>query len=158
MDMVWDKNKATEHDFEKDPLKLRIEEDMLYATDTTLGADNGIAIAYGLELLDSKDIPHPPIEFLATTDEETGMDGAIALDPQNLKSNYLINIDGEEEGRLLVSCAGGITAEQSIPITWEKGIEGLIPYTISIRGLKGGHSGAEIHLERANSNKLMGRS
>ncbi len=157
MDMVCEKNKDIEHDFTKDPLKLRIIDDMVYATDTTLGADNGIAVAMGLAILASDEYQHPPIELLVTTSEETGMDGAIALEPENLKGRILINIDSEEEGTLLVSCAGGCTAKTTIPAVLEATDAKLVPYLIKIRGLKGGHSGMEIDKERGNSNKLMGR-
>lgn len=157
MDMVCEKNSDTIHDFEKDPIKLRIEGDMIYGTNTTLGADDGIAVAYGLALLASDDIPHPPLEILITTSEETGMDGAIAIDPKNIKGRLLINIDSEEEGFLLVSCAGGMRARQILPITWEAPNKDHIAYHISLRGLRGGHSGAEIEKGRGNSNKLMGR-
>ena len=108
MDMVCEKNKGTDHDFEKDPLKLRVIDDMVYATDTTLGADNGIAVAYSLAILDSTDIPHPPLEVLITTDEETGMTGAMAISKENVTGKILLNLDNEEEGHLLVSCAGGV--------------------------------------------------
>lgn len=157
MDMVCEKNKDVEHDFTKDPLKLRINDDMVYATDTTLGADNGIAIAMGLAILASNEYQHPAIELLVTTSEETGMDGAMALNPNDVKGRTLINIDSEEEGTLLVSCAGGLTARTTIPIEWDVLDENLIPYIVKIRGLKGGHSGMEIDKERGNSNKLMGR-
>lgn len=157
MDMVCEKNIDTEHDFSKDPLKLRIIDDMIYATGTTLGADNGIAIAMGLAILSSNEYEHPAIELLVTTSEETGMDGAMALDPKNIEGRTLINIDSEEEGVLLVSCAGGVTAKTTIPAVWEAIDGNLVPYIIKIRGLKGGHSGMEIDKERANSNKLMGR-
>jgi dipeptidase D len=157
MDMVNEKNQGTEHDFDKDPLKLRIEGDMIYATGTTLGADNGIAIAYALALLASKDIPHPPVEVLMTTDEETGMSGAMGLNPEHLNGRILINIDSEEEGKLLVSCAGGVRSSASLKIEWEKASEADSYAEIRVRGLKGGHSGMEIHKGRGNSNKLMGR-
>lgn len=157
MDMVCEKNVGTEHDFTKDPLKLRVVDDMLYATGTTLGGDNGIAVAMGLALLDSKDIPHPAIELLVTTAEETGMDGAMAFDPKNVNGRTLINIDSEEEGTLLVSCAGGLTAKINIPITWEDADKNMTAFSLRIRGLKGGHSGMEINKGRANSNKLMAR-
>ncbi|AEY64877.1 aminoacyl-histidine dipeptidase [Clostridium sp. BNL1100] len=157
MDMVCEKNKDIEHDFAKEPLKLRIIDDMIYATDTTLGGDNGIAVAMGLAILASNEYQHPPIELLVTTSEETGMDGAMALEPENIKGRILINIDSEEEGTLLVSCAGGRTAKTSIPAVWEAADANLVPYMIKIRGLKGGHSGMEIDKERGNSNKLMGR-
>ena len=157
MDMVCEKNKGTEHDFEKDPLKLRVEGDMIYATDTTLGADNGIAVAYGLALLEADDIPHPPLEVLITTDEETGMSGAMAVSPEHVTGKILINIDNEEEGDLLVSCAGGIRSKFNLQAEVEPLNELSKVIEVSIRGLKGGHSGMEIIKERGNSNKLLGR-
>ncbi|MDF2672540.1 MAG: pepD [Clostridiales bacterium] len=157
MDMVNEKNKGTEHDFDKDPLKLRIVDDMIYATGTTLGADNGIAIALSMTLLTSKDIPHPPLEVLITTEEETGMGGTMALDPNNINGRLLINIDSEEEGKLLVSCSGGIRITQKLNIKWEDADSRKLPYLLSVRGLKGGHSGMEINKGRGNSNKLIGR-
>ncbi|TDT61587.1 aminoacyl-histidine dipeptidase [Fonticella tunisiensis] len=157
MDMVNEKNNGTVHNFEKDPIKLRIVDDMIYATGTTLGADNGIAVAYALALLDSKDIPHPPIEVIITTEEETGMGGAAALSPDNIKGSILINIDSEEEGVFLVSCAGGVRVTQKLPINFTDVNASKVPYMISIRGLKGGHSGMDINKERGNSNKLIGR-
>lgn len=157
MDMVNEKNNDTEHDFEKDPLRLRIEGDMIYASGTTLGADNGIAIAYALALLASTDIPHPPLEVLMTTDEETGMSGAMGLHAEHIDGRILVNIDSEEEGKLLVSCAGGIRSAAALKITWEPVEEDAAVVQLKIRGLKGGHSGMEIHKGRGNSNKLMGR-
>ncbi len=157
MDMVCEKNTDETHDFMKDPLKLRIVEDMMYATGTTLGADNGIALAMGLAILASNKYQHPSLELLCTTSEETGMNGAIALDPRHIEGRTLINIDSEEEGTLLVSCAGGITAKTTIPATWETPAPELKAYRIQLRGLKGGHSGMEIDKGRGNSNKLMGR-
>ncbi|WP_346354756.1 aminoacyl-histidine dipeptidase [Azotosporobacter soli] len=157
MDMVCEKNMDEAHDFMKDPLKLRIVDDMIYATGTTLGADNGIALAMGLAILASNEYPHPALELLCTTSEETGMNGAIALDPRHIEGRTLINIDSEEEGTLLVSCAGGITAKTTIPATWETPTPELKAYRIQLRGLKGGHSGMEIDKGRGNANKLMGR-
>ena len=155
MDMVCEKNQDTIHDFEKDPLKLRVVDGEIYATGTTLGADNGIAIAYAMAILDSSDIAHPPLEVLITTDEETGMGGAMAIDPKQLSGEILLNIDSEEEGKLLVSCAGGTRTK--ITYNGEKEKTDLKALEIQIRGLKGGHSGMEIDKERGNSNKLMGR-
>lgn len=157
MDMVCEKNKDTIHDFEKDPLQLRIVGDMLYATGTTLGADNGIAVAYALALLDSNDIPHPSLEVVITTEEETTMNGALAVDASHFEGKILINIDSEEDGKLLVSSAGGIRVRQILPIIWEPASNTEVTYCISIRGLKGGHSGISINKERGNSNKLLGR-
>lgn len=157
MDMVCEKDTDVEHDCTKDPLKLRIMDDMIYATGTTLGADNGIAVAMGLAILASNEYQHPALELLVTTSEETGMDGAIALDPKNIAGRTLINIDSEEEGTLLVSCAGGLTARTTIPAVWEAIDANFVPYLIKVRGLLGGHSGMEIDKERGNANKLIGR-
>lgn len=157
MDMVCDKNKSKEHNFETDPIELRVVGDMLYATDTTLGADNGIAVAYGLALLDSDNIPHPPLRVLLTTEEETGLKGAAALDPTYLEGDMLINLDCEEEGTLFTSCAGGIRVFHNIEAKWENPKDSHLPFHISIKGLKGGHSGMEIGEGRGNANKLMGR-
>lgn len=157
MDMVCEKNKDTEHDFEKDPLKLRVEGDYIYATGTTLGADNGIAVAYGMAILASNDISHPPIEMLVTTDEEAGMGGAMQVNKEHLSGKILLNIDSEEEGFLLVSCAGGVRTRVGLNINWEEVNDALEAIEIRVRGLKGGHSGMEIDKERGNSNKLMGR-
>lgn len=157
MDMVCEKNQGTIHDFEKDPIAFIVDEDILRANGTTLGADNGIAVAFGLAILDAKDIPHPPIELLVTTEEETGMGGAMNLDPANLNGRMLINIDSEEEGTLLVSCSGGVRSRMSVPVQYEDASEGYRTLAVRIRGLKGGHSGMEINKERGNSNKLMGR-
>jgi dipeptidase D len=157
MDMVCEKNKDTQHDFEKDPIELKVNGDFIEAQGTTLGADNGIAIAYGLALLASTDIPHPPLEVVITTDEETGMTGVANLDTSNLKGRILINIDSEEEGELLVSCAGGIRTNIAAKCEWKAVPDHSQGYVIQIRNLKGGHSGMEIDKGRANANKLMGR-
>lgn len=157
MDMVCEKNKGTNHDFEKDPLKLRVIDDMVYATDTTLGSDNGIAVAYALAILESTDISHPPIEVLITTDEETGMSGAMAIAKEHVTGNILLNLDNEEEGHLLVSCAGGIRSKHVLNVNLEEAGDYNNFLHIAVRGLKGGHSGMEINKERGNSNKIMGR-
>ena len=156
MDMVCEKNNGVEHDFEKDPLKLRIVDDYIYATDTTLGADNGIAVAYAMAILASNDIPHPPIEVLITTDEETGMSGAMAINKEHIDGKILINLDNEEEGYLLVSCAGGIRSTATLNIE-KQDVKDKKLVKISISGLKGGHSGMDIIKERGNSNKILGR-
>jgi len=157
MDMVCEKNIGTVHDFEKDPIEFIVEGDFLKANGTTLGADDGIAVAFGLTVLASNDIPHPPIELLVTTEEETGMGGAQAIDPKNLDGRMLINIDSEEEGKLLVSCAGGVREKIKLPITWEEADKSFINCSVTLRGLKGGHSGMEIDKGRGNANKIMGR-
>ena len=156
MDMVCEKNNGTEHDFEKDPLKLRVIDDYVYATDTTLGADNGIAVAYAMALLADDSIKHPALEVLITTDEETGMSGAMAVSKEHLSGKLLINLDNEEEGELLVSCAGGVRIKSAVKIEWQDKAD-KATMAINISGLKGGHSGMDIIKERGNSNKLLGR-
>lgn len=155
MDMVCEKNMDTVHDFLKDPLKLVINGDYIEADGTTLGADNGIAVAYCLALLDADHLAHPPLEVVVTTDEEAGMGGALSLDASCLEGKYLINLDSEEEGEFLVSCAGGLKAFIEVPATWEE-VEGTV-LKVMVKGLKGGHSGGEIDKCRANSNRLLGR-
>ena len=157
MDMVCEKNKDTIHDFKKDPIKLRIEDGMIYATGTTLGADNGIAVAMGMAVLADNTIEHPEIEFLVTVDEEAGMSGAMNLDGSLLKAKYILNLDSEEEGYILVSCAGGATAKATLPVEYTQVSDDKIGLLIDIKGLLGGHSGMDIIKQRANSNKLLGR-
>lgn len=156
MDMVCEKEPGYNIDFNKEGIKPRLENNTITAEGTTLGGDDGIAIAYALAILESDDIPHPPLEVVFTVDEETGMDGAAAIDCTSLKSHIMLNIDSEEEGCLLVSCAGGATVTAHLPVKREK-VTG-IPFTLSINGLKGGHSGVEIDKGRANPNILMGNA
>ncbi len=155
MDMVCEKNEGTEHDFSKDPIKLRIDGDLLRATGTTLGADNGIAVAMIMEVLASDTIEHPPLEAIITTEEETGMGGVIGFEKKNVSAKRLINIDSEEEGIFCTSCAGGVDARVKFPI--ERKENNQPKYKLMINGLKGGHSGADIHLGRGNAMKYLGR-
>ncbi|WP_272508937.1 aminoacyl-histidine dipeptidase [Clostridium ganghwense] len=157
MDMVCEKNKEVQHDFEKDPIKLRVDGDFVKATGTTLGADNGIAVAYCLAILSSDEIEHPPLEVLVTTEEETGMGGASSVKKENLSGKILINIDSEEEGELLASCAGGVRNRVKLLAEKESAKEGFTALQLKVKGLKGGHSGMEIDKERGNANKLIGR-
>jgi len=157
MDMVCEKNIESKHDFLKDPIEFIVEGDFLRANGTTLGADDGIAVAMSLAVLASNDISHPPMELLVTTGEEVGMIGAQALDASSLEGRILINIDSEEEGKLLVSCAGGVREKIKLKIAWEEADKSFISCNIKLRGLKGGHSGMEINKERGNANKIMGR-
>lgn len=157
MDMVCEKNKGKEHDFTKDPIELRVDGDYLYATDTTLGADNGIAVAMGLALLASDDIEHPALEVIFTADEEETMNGAMNIKGELFKGEYIINLDSEEEGTITVSCAGGVTAVVTIDKDYKTVENKKSAYKIDIKGLLGGHSGMEIDKQRANSNVLMGR-
>ncbi|MBE5956972.1 MAG: aminoacyl-histidine dipeptidase [Lachnospiraceae bacterium] len=155
IDMVCQKAPDSTHDFLTDGLDLDIDGDLVLAKGTTLGGDNGIAVAYCLALLDSDDIPHPKLEVLLTSDEEVGLLGAVAADLSMLESKMLINLDSEEEGEFLTSCAGGGRANMFLPVDRvEK--EG-IAYEVAIEDLTGGHSGIEITKERGNANKLMGR-
>ena len=153
LDMVCVNDTDVEHDFEKDPLKLRVEEGYIKATGTTLGADNGIAIAMAMAVLDDDTMPHPPIEALMTVDEEVGMLGAVGLDGSDLESKYLINIDSDVEGVLTVGCAGGARSGITLPVAASKA-EGAV-CTMTLDGLSGGHSGVAINQGFANSNKLM---
>lgn len=155
MDMVCEKRPEIVHDFMKDGLDLRIDEDLIYANGTTLGGDDGIAIAYALAILEDDSFVHPRLEVVITTDEEIGMDGAAGLDTSSLQGQYMFNIDSEDEGILLSSSAGGLTSICSIPLEYEEK-EG-ISYQIDISGLQGGHSGVEIHKNRTNASILMGR-
>lgn len=155
MDMVCEKTPESDHDFKKDPLELYVEDGYIKAKDTTLGADDSIAIAMALAILDSDDIPHPPIEAVFTVDEETGMGGAIGVDLSVLKGHKLINIDSASEGVLTTGCAGGIRLTTEIPVVREE-VSGT-QVRLEISGLRGGHSGEEIHEQRGNAHKLMGR-
>ncbi len=155
LDMVWEKDETSSINFEKDGLELCVDGDYVYAKGTTLGGDDGIAVAMCLAILDSDDICHPPLEIVFTADEEIGMLGAAALDFSPLKSKRMINLDSEAEGTLWVSCAGGVRADISMPISYEENDNQT--YTIFVSGLHGGHSGAEIHKGYANANKVMGR-
>lgn len=154
MDMVCEKNEGLEHDFDKDPIKLRIEDGHIYAADTTLGADNGIAVAYALSVLDSE-LQHPALEVLITTDEEKGMTGANNIDGSLFKSKYLLNLDSEEEGVFTSGCAGGSEINFKIPVKRQNSKDSA--FKISVKGLSGGHSGTDIHKEKGNSNKILGR-
>lgn len=154
MDMVAEKTKDSPIDFAKDGLELRTDGKEIWAEGTTLGGDDGIAVAYALAILESDTIPHPPLECLFTVDEEIGMEGAAALDPALIQGRILLNCDSEAEGILTVSCAGGATSGLLLPVSIDKA-EGKGIH-IYVDGLLGGHSGAEIHKGRANSNKLMG--
>ncbi|MBP1925049.1 dipeptidase D [Sedimentibacter acidaminivorans] len=156
MDMVCEKNEGIEHDFEKDPIALRIIDGCIYATETTLGADNGIAVAMALAILDSDDLSHPELEVFISVDEEKGMTGAIKVDGSIFKSKYLLNLDSEEEGIFTSGCAGGCDISFKIPII-EQNTNEKNAYKVVVKGLLGGHSGAEIHKERGNANKILGR-
>lgn len=155
MDMVAVKEPDCAVDLKKEPLRLIVEGDFISAEGTSLGGDDGIAVAYILALLDSKEISHPRLEAVLTVGEEVGMDGAREIDLSVLKGRRMLNLDNEEEGVLLTSCAGGLRADCKLPVTWEKRSGSVLH--VRITGLQGGHSGAEIIKEGGNSNCLMGR-
>ena len=157
MDMVPQKNSGIQHNFETDPILAYVEGEWVTAKDTTLGADNGIGVAAAMAILESRDIPHPDIEMFITVDEETGMHGAFGLQPDFLRGEILINMDSEDEGELYVGCAGGIDANIEYSYKEVAVPDGDVALKISLTGLKGGHSGVDIHLQRANANKLMFR-
>lgn len=155
LDMVTEKTTESNHDFMKDPLPIDIDGDFIFSHNTTLGADNGIAVAYMLALLTDKESIMPRIECVFTVDEEIGLLGADSIDLSPCQAKYLINLDNEEDGVFITSCAGGIRIDLSLPI--ERIQTSNKAYEIKIAGLKGGHSGQEIGKERANAAKLMGR-
>lgn len=157
LDMVPQKNSDKLHDFEKDPIEAYIDGEWVTANGTTLGADNGMGVAAAMAVLESKDLAHGPIEALFTIDEETGMTGAFGLKASVLKGDILMNLDSEDEGELYVGCAGGLDANiqfayRSVPVP-----ANMCAYKLAITGLKGGHSGMDIILGRANSIKLLFR-
>ncbi|MDY2589905.1 MAG: aminoacyl-histidine dipeptidase [Agathobacter sp.] len=155
MDMVCEKENGCNIDFEKDGLDLYIDDDFIKAKGTTLGGDDGIAVAYALAILDSPEILHPRLEVVITVDEEIGMLGAIDIDLSMLKGHQMLNIDSDVEGSFLTSCAGGMSLNASIPVSRQSKKGTLI--NLQISGLLGGHSGGEIDKERANADILMGR-
>ena len=155
IDMVCDKLAGVEHDFERDGLELVVEDGVLTANGTTLGADNGIAVALMMTVLDDDTLVHPALECVFTTDEETGLVGAETLDKSQISARIMINLDSEEEGVATVSCAGGVTVTLTRGLALER-VDGSL-LTVAISGLLGGHSGSDIHLERGNANLLMAR-
>ena len=157
MDMVPQARAGKVHNFQTDPIETRIVDGWVYATDTTLGADDGMGVAAAMAVLESNTVEHGPLEVLITTDEETGMTGAFGLKRGELKGHYLLNLDSETEGELYVGCAGGIDATITIPYETEKAPKDMVALRLTLGGLKGGHSGMEINTGRANANKLLFR-
>lgn len=158
MDMVPQKNNDVEHDFEKDPIDAYIDGEWVTARGTTLGADNGIGVAMALSILDEKDLKHGPLEVLITVNEEVGMDGAFGLKPGFLKGDILFNLDSEEDGNVYIGCAGGVDVNVFMDYQPETACSNpKKAYRIELSGLKGGHSGVDIRLDRGNANKLMAR-
>lgn len=155
MDMVAVKKPDCDIDMMTEGLRLAVDGDKIYAQGTSLGGDDGIAVAYGLAFLDAANLKHPRLEVVITVDEEVGLEGAREIDLSMLKANRMLNLDSEEEGIFLTSCAGGARVNCMLPVKYKE-VSG-VAYEISVEGLLGGHSGAEIHKERGNSNCLMGR-
>ncbi len=156
MDMVCEKRPDVSLDMEKEPIRLVVDGDYVRADGTTLGGDDGIAVAYMLAIAEDRTIAHPPLEYIITVSEEVGMDGAAGVDLSMLKGSCMLNIDSEEEGIFLTSCAGGVSAHVNIPVIWAVPRKEPV-YVIKVSGLMGGHSGVEIDKERANSNKIIAR-
>ncbi|MCK5145428.1 aminoacyl-histidine dipeptidase [bacterium] len=156
MDMVCEKNSDTDFDFSKDPIDVLIDGDWVTANGTTLGADNGIGMAAGLAAMEDKSLVHGPLELLFTTDEETGLNGAMALESNFLKGRILLNLDSEEEGSFSIGCAGGGGTQISLPIV-RKQISSGVTYQVTFKGLSGGHSGMDINTGRGNANQLLAR-
>ena len=155
MDMVPQKNNDTVHDFTKDPIETYVDGDWVKAKGTTLGADNGLGVAAIMAVLEAKDLKHGPIEALITKDEETGMYGAFGLKPGTLQGEILLNLDSEEEGELYIGCAGGIDITATLEYKEEAPAEGFVARKLTLKGLRGGHSGLEINQGRANANKML---
>ena len=156
LDMVAQKNSGTVHDFSKDPIRTVVKGDWVHADGTTLGADNGIGVAMILAVLADPNLSHPPLEGLFTASEEVGLEGALAVQPGWLQGDILLNLDYEEEGELCIGCAGAVNGDYTLPLQYEA-LDGQ-GYQLRVRGLKGGHSGVEIHLQRGNAIKILARA
>jgi len=158
LDMVQEKNSDVDFDFTTDAIVPRLDGDYLAATGTTLGSDNGVGVATMLTLMGETDFAHGPLELLFTIDEETGLTGAAQLDADLLRGRQLINLDSEEDGIVYVGCAGGGDTQLTIGIETEPVLADAVALSIALTGLKGGHSGCDIHLQRGNAVKLLGRA
>lgn len=158
VDMVCEKNKGTEFDFDNDPIRTTIEGDWVTAEGTTLGADNGIGVAAGLAVLEARDLVHPPMEFLFTVDEETGLTGAKGLQPGFLAASIMLNLDSEEDGALYVGCSGGMDTAGVMTLRDENAPSDWVSCDIMVSGLKGGHSGLDIHTGRGSAIKFLART
>jgi dipeptidase D len=157
LDMVNEKNADIDHDFDTDPIQPERDGDYLTARGTTLGSDNGIGVAAMLAIMDAADLDHGPLELLFTVDEETGLTGAAQLDGSIIQGRRLINLDTEEEGAIYVGCAGGADTSLALDPTWIAPPAGAEILHLTLRGLKGGHSGVDIHLQRGNAIQILAR-
>jgi len=156
-DMVCEKNSDVIFNFDTDPIQTYIDDDWVKAHGTTLGGDNGIGIAMQLAVLSADNLQHPALECLFTSDEETGLTGAFALDNKLLTGDILINLDSEDDGVIFIGCAGGIDTTATLLYNEENSPEGYFAFTVSVNGLKGGHSGDDIHRGLGNANKILNR-
>ncbi len=157
MDMVCEKTEDSRHDFSTDPIVLIFEDEWVRAKDTSLGADNGIGLALAMAIASDKSLKHPPLELLFTVDEETGLTGASRLEERWVKGKFLLNIDSEDDGTFTVGCAGGKDTRIKLPVTSERISVELTNYHLKVHGLRGGHSGVDIHEQRANAIKILAR-
>lgn len=157
MDMVWQKTAGSVHDFEKDPIQIIREGDWIRADGTTLGADNGIAIALMMSIVENETVKHPRLELLLTVEEELGIVGADNLDPSLISGKTLINLDSDTEGVFTIGCAGGGSVNITLPVTWETQKQDEAAFKLRVSGLQGGHSGEDIDKFRTNANKLLAR-
>lgn len=160
LDMVTEKNEGVAHDFDRDPIVPRREDGWIKATGTTLGADNGVGVAAILAVMEADDLVHGPLELLFTVDEETGLTGVLALDSEAiaLRGRRLLNLDSEEENAVTIGCAGGATTRIVLPRETAPVPQGSVVLDLRLAGLKGGHSGMEIHLQRGNAVQLLARA
>lgn len=157
MDMVCEKNKDKDFDFENDAIETYVDGEWLKANGTTLGADDGIGVAMQMAVLKSNDIEHGPIECVFTRDEETGLTGAMGMKSDFMTGDYLINLDSEDEGQIFVSCAGGVRTTATYPFPTEDMPESYFTFRVGVKGLTGGHSGDDINKKRGNANKILVR-
>lgn len=158
LDMVNEKNSDVDHDFSKDSIKPQRDGEYLKATGTTLGSDNGIGVATMLAILESKELVHGPLELLFTIDEETGLTGAAELSGEMLRGRQLINLDSEEENAIYVGCSGGADSNLTLPLSTAAAPKGAVALRVHMHGMKGGHSGIDIPLQRGNATKLLARA
>jgi len=158
LDMVAEKNQDVAFDFMKDAIETRIVDDYVYATGTTLGADNGIGVAAAMAVADDPEAAHGPLELLMTVDEETGLTGAMQLDPSLLHGRTMINLDTEEDGALYIGCAGGADSTCTFTVSRTFASMATAPFQLTVRGLRGGHSGVDIHENRGNAIKFLARA
>ena len=156
LDMVWEKNSDVVHDFLKDPIKPVVRDGWVYASGTTLGADNGVGVAAAMAIFEDSALVHGPLEALFTIEEETGLTGAQGISNSVLKGKYLLNLDSEEEGAFTIGCAGGADSDFNLPLA-RKAVKTKTAFRLMVSGLRGGHSGINIHEGRANAVKILAR-